>query len=132
VLPVADLSITKSASPITGTAGLPLTYSLVVRNFGPSTATGVAVTDTLPANVQFVSATGGTCSGTSSVVCNLGSLLANGVTTTTITVLPLSSGTISNTATVGSAVYDPNLANNTTNLVSTPVKARLLLPLIRR
>ncbi|MFN8595076.1 MAG: hypothetical protein U0559_02695 [Anaerolineae bacterium] len=132
VLPAADLAITKTANPITGTAGLPLTYSLVVRNFGPSPATGVVVTDTLPATVQFVSASGGTCNGTNSVVCNLGSLLASDVTTVTLTVLPTTSGTISNTAQVTSGIYDPNLANNTTDPVVTPIKVRLFLPLIRR
>ena len=132
VLPAADLAITKTANPITGTAGLPLTYSLVVRNFGPSPATGVVVTDTLPASVQFVSADGGTCTGLSTVVCNLGSLLPSAVTTVTITVLPTTSGTISNTAVVTSAVYDPNVSNNTTDPVITPVKARVFLPLVRR
>ncbi len=132
VLAVADLALTKSASPITGTAGLPLTYTLVVQNFGPSTATGVVLTDTLPATVQFVSATGATCNGTTTVVCNLGSLLASDVLTVTITVLPKTSGTVSNSAQVASAVYDPNLANNTTSPVVTPVKARLFLPLVRR
>lgn len=132
VSPVADLSISKSASPITGTAGLPLTYSLVVRNFGPSTATSVVLTDSLPTSVQFVSASGATCNGTSSVVCNLGNMLAGEVTTVTLTVMPMTSGTITNVAVVSSAVFDPNLANNTTAPVITPVKAHVLLPIVRR
>src|SRR5262249_26091591 len=43
----ADLSITKTA-PATVPTGQALTYTLSVHNAGPSDATGVAVTDTLP------------------------------------------------------------------------------------
>ena len=53
----ADLSITKTDSPDPVTAGKNLTYTVQVTNGGPSTASAVTVTDTLPAGVTFVSAT---------------------------------------------------------------------------
>ena len=53
----ADLSITKGDSPDPVTAGQNLTYTVKVTNSGPSTASAVTVTDTLPAGVTFVSAT---------------------------------------------------------------------------
>src|SRR5262249_58795335 len=45
-----DLSITKTA-PATVAAGQQFTYTLSVQNGGPSDATGVSVTDTLPPRV---------------------------------------------------------------------------------
>ena len=52
-----DLWISKSASSPTLVAGNQMNYTLVVRNIGAVTASGVVVTDTLPANVTFLSAT---------------------------------------------------------------------------
>ena len=47
VTPLADLSIAKSAYPDPVNPGETLTYTLVVTNSGPYTATNVVVTDTL-------------------------------------------------------------------------------------
>ena len=52
----ADLAVTKSA-PATVTAGTNFNYTITVTNNGPSNATGVTVSDTLPSSVAFVSAT---------------------------------------------------------------------------
>jgi uncharacterized repeat protein (TIGR01451 family) len=52
----ADLAITKTA-PGTVVAGSQLTYSLNVTNNGPSKATNVVVTDTLPTGTTFVTST---------------------------------------------------------------------------
>ena len=70
----ADLSITKTASDEPVHAGENLTYTLVITNAGPRDATGVTVTDTLPAGVTFVSATAGCALSGGAVVCNVGSL----------------------------------------------------------
>ena len=53
----ADLSLTKSASPDPVPVGGDVTYTLTAKNNGPDTATGVLVTDFLPFNGTFVSAT---------------------------------------------------------------------------
>ena len=52
-----DLAIVKSASPNPVIAGNALTYALNATNNGPSNATGVTITDTLPAGVTYASAT---------------------------------------------------------------------------
>ena len=72
----ADLSITKQDSPDPVTVGSPLTYTIGVANLGPDAGTNVTVTDTLPASVTLVSATAsqGSCSGTTTVTCTLGSV----------------------------------------------------------
>jgi uncharacterized repeat protein (TIGR01451 family) len=58
VNPEADLSITKTGSPDVVLPGNNITYTITVTNEGPSNATGVVVTDLLPAGVTFVSAKG--------------------------------------------------------------------------
>src|SRR5262249_6434084 len=52
-----DLTLTQSPSRTSLAPTDPLTYTLSIRNVGPSNATGVVLTDTLPLGVTFVSAT---------------------------------------------------------------------------
>jgi uncharacterized repeat protein (TIGR01451 family) len=54
----ADLAITKIGSPSPLPAGTNATYTIVVQNLGPNTASVVSVSDTLPAGMTFVSLTG--------------------------------------------------------------------------
>src|SRR5919109_3438436 len=103
--PAADLSVAKSDSPDPVSKGAQLTYSIVVTNNGPGSASSVQLTDSLPVNVQFVSATStaGSCTQTgSTVACNLGDLSTSSSITVTITVTPKKAGTITNTAQVNS------------------------------
>ena len=113
----SDLSITKSDSPDPVTPGSNLTYTLTATNSGPSDATGVVVTDTLPTGVTLVSATPsvGSCSGV--VTCNLGTL-ANGDSATISIVVTVDAATacgttLTNTVSLVSNVPDPNSSNNT-------------------
>lgn len=55
--PPPDLSITQTDAPDPAAFGGALPYSLQVANAGPTPATGVVLTDTLPTTVAFVSAT---------------------------------------------------------------------------
>ena len=55
--------------------GANLVYTITAANNGLSDATNVVVTDTLPANVNFVSATGGvTPDASGTLTFNLGNL----------------------------------------------------------
>src|SRR5207253_10419847 len=99
---VADVSISKSDSRDPVMVNNPLTYTLKVKNAGPSLATGVKVTDDLPSGLAFSSATTslGTCSiNGSKVACDVGSLPASGAATITISVTATATGNLSNTAT---------------------------------
>ena len=118
----ADLSISMADAPDPVTAGATLTYTLAVNNAGPETATGVSVTDTLPAGVTSVKAsgTGWTCSGTGPVTCTMASLAVGVALPITITVTaPTAGGAITNAATVSSATADPNSSNNTAAATTT-------------
>ncbi len=119
----ADLAITKTG-PATVVAGGSVAYSLVVVNNGPSDAASLTVTDTLPAGVTFVSATGAgwACSnvGNVSATCTRAVLVA-GATAPTITVTvtaPAQAGSLSDTASVASTTADPVPGNNTSTAVT--------------
>lgn len=113
----ADLSIVKTDSPDPVLVGGSLTYTLAVSNAGPDTAAGVTVSDTLPAGTSYVSSTPsqGTCSGTTTVTCSLGSLVSGGSATVTIVVTANTVGTLTNTASVSSSTSDPNAQNNSSS-----------------
>jgi len=117
----ANLGITKTAGPNPVTTGSRLTYTIGVSNAGPSEATGVGVSDSLPNGVTFVSATPsqGSCTGTSAISCSLGSLASGGSATVTIIVTPTQAGSVSNTASVSANETDPNTANNSATAVTT-------------
>jgi uncharacterized repeat protein (TIGR01451 family) len=123
--PAADLSVAKSDSPDPVSKGAQLTYSVVVTNNGPGSAAGVQLIDTLPASVQFVSATStaGSCTQSgSTVACNLGDVSNGSSVTVTIIVTPKKTGTITDTAQVNSVSPDPNAANNSDTEQTTVVR----------
>src|SRR5262249_20537533 len=111
------------SAPATVTAGASLTYTLAVHNGGPSDATGVAISDTLPTGVAFVSASSGCVNGAGTVTCTVGAL-ANGANASESIVVtaPSATGTVTNTAGVSGSPADPNAANNTAS-ASTTVQA---------
>lgn len=123
----ADLAVLVSASSNPVTVSNNLTYVVVVTNRGPSAATGVGLTNTLPAGIAFISAVPGAGQGSCSqsagiVTCNLGSLGSGGSATVTIVARPNSAGQLTNRAVALTAVPDPSLLNNT-NIVITRANA---------
>jgi uncharacterized repeat protein (TIGR01451 family) len=116
VVPQADVSIVKNG-PGGVTAGQNVVYTTVVTNNGPSTATGVVVTDPTPANLTFVS-NAGAC--TTAFPCSLGTM-TNGQTatiTSTYSTSPSFSGNVTNTATVSANEADPNSTNNSSSKIT--------------
>ena len=100
-----------------------LTYTVNVKNSGPANATGVVVTDTLPSSMTFVSASSsqGSCGGTATLTCNLGSMASGANAKVTIVVQPRTKGTYTNTVSVRSSAPDSNAANDSAS-VATRVK----------
>jgi uncharacterized repeat protein (TIGR01451 family) len=116
-----DLSISKTDSPDPVVKGSNLTYTVTVTNTGANDASGVEVTDTLPGDVDFVSATPsqGTCNQNgATVTCQLGQVNAGQTATVTIVVKTKKQGTLSNTAVVTSP-NDTNATNNSATATTT-------------
>ncbi|HWR85252.1 MAG TPA: DUF11 domain-containing protein, partial [Rhodoglobus sp.] len=117
----ADLAITKSHDADSVLIGEELDFELGVVNAGPSAATAVRVTDTLPDGVTFVDAADSdpawACAAVEQeVVCDLAGSLPPGsapalVLTTTIGAAAYPA--VVNTAEVESAVADPDHDDNT-------------------
>jgi uncharacterized repeat protein (TIGR01451 family) len=129
----ADVSITKTADRATGQTGKLIYYTIKVTN-GSTTApaTGVVVTDTLPAGatVHSMSADQGTCSGTTTVTCAIGTIDPKVTRTVEVVIKTGQAGVTTNTASVGSD-NDPTPANNsasaTTNVTDPPDKTAPVL-----
>jgi uncharacterized repeat protein (TIGR01451 family) len=117
----ADLSIEKSDSPDPVVAGEELVYTIDVENDGPDIALDVEVTDTLPAEVDYLSDTGACdVSALPVLTCGVGDLASGDSASFTITVgvqadVVFNAGgptTITNTATVDGVANDPDPTNN--------------------
>jgi uncharacterized repeat protein (TIGR01451 family) len=113
----ADLSIVKAGPTSPVKPGDNVAYTLTVTNIGNGSASNVQVSDTLPAAMTFVSAsgTGFTCSGTSTISCQLAGTLAPGASAV-VNVVATLSGTYGSTAIANTATVlptDSNPANNT-------------------
>lgn len=115
-----DLKITKTASASSLPVGSTLTYTIVVENLGPETATGVVVTDPLPNQTDFVSATttvGSCATQGQKLICPIGVLEAGpnakvSGATLSLKVIPSKEGPLSNTASVAGDQSDPVSTNN--------------------
>jgi uncharacterized repeat protein (TIGR01451 family) len=131
----ADLSITKTAAA-TVLSGGNLTYTLSAKNNGSdpdhNTASGVTITDTLPAGTTFVSSTapaGWTCTtpavGSGGTLSCTKSTMAAAETATFSLVVNVACATpngttISNTAKIAaSSPSDPDTSNNTSTATTT-------------
>ena len=138
-LNTANLVITNSGSPNPVLAGANITYTVVVTNNGPGTASTLAFTEAVPANTTFVSAavasgTGGWTCAPASISCT-NPTFAVGASTTFTVVVTVNGGTasgtvITSTANISSATTDPNPSNNVaiaTVIVATAGQADLAI-----
>jgi uncharacterized repeat protein (TIGR01451 family) len=121
----ADLSLTLTDAPDPVRVGGNLVLTATVRNRGPLAATLVNFGETLPTNVTLVSvsASQGTCTGTTTLGCSLGTLAPGAAATVVVTVRPRARGQLSTRASVSASQPDPTPADNSV-LVTTTVSRR--------
>jgi uncharacterized repeat protein (TIGR01451 family) len=72
--PVLAIALTDSPDPVV--PGDPLTYTIAYSNSGNANTSGVVITDPVPANTSFVSATGGGAHNAGVVTWSIGALNA--------------------------------------------------------
>src|SRR5206468_3822336 len=125
--PVLTLSKTDAPDPVN--AGSNITYTLSYSNTGNANASGVVITDTVPGNTTFVSATGGGTLAAGVVTWNIGSLNAGSSSSVQLVVQvtsPLPNGTVitNPTYSIDSTETAPTAgAAITTTVTSSPVLA---------
>jgi len=93
--PVLAVSATDAPDPVA--AGGTITYTLAYSNTGNSGATGVVLSDTIPVNTTFLSATGSGALSGGVVTWSIGALAAGGSGSVQLVVSvasPLASGTV--------------------------------------
>ena len=111
-----DIAITVTGGPDRALVGTDVEWKMSVTNTGPLNATGVVVTNWLPSEVEFVSATtfNGICTNSGSmVVCDFGTLFANDRALATILSRATNAGLATNLAVVRRNEAEAYLANNT-------------------
>ena len=109
----ADLAITYSAPGVF--EGNNIVYTVVVTNKGPTNATGVVLSDTLDAGVNYVSVSKSQGSVTKSgnvLTFSMGSIAAGKTATATITVQTAEDGNVIDAASVTGSVFDADTTNN--------------------
>jgi len=114
----ADLTIAKAADAVQAFEGQTFEYTLTVDNAGPSDATGVVITDNLPAGQALISSTGCAEDPNGVPTCTVGTVPAGSSATVTLTVeVTAAQGQIANTASVDSDADDPTPGNNSASVV---------------
>ena len=114
---LADLAVAMTGPPSAVFTNDWMTYGVSVTNLGPSAASNVMLTNTLPTGVGFNSVSPSNTVYTvigSNVIFNLGTLASGAFTNLQLTIQPTNAGVLPFSSFVNStSVTDPNLANNT-------------------
>src|SRR5262249_8814571 len=98
--------------------GTDLTYTATVFSEGPDNASGVTLTDHLPSGLKLITAqpSQGTCSGTSTITCNLGAMPEPSSATVQFTVRPTAVGNFADDLQVAATESDLNARNNSVSI----------------
>ena len=126
----ADIVVTKTVNNATPNYLGNVVFTVTVQNNGPDDATGVKLSDLLPAGLVWVSDNASTGSYDHVTgIWDIGNLFVEqGPVTLTITAMVNKTGNITNIANASSDLYDWNLTNNAANAtVSIPQTSELVL-----
>jgi large repetitive protein len=125
----ADLAVLKTVNNPAANVGEDVTFTITVTNNGPNAATGVALSDLLPAGLTYVSHTasqGIYTPGTGNWSTLAIPFPGNATLTITATVTAASLPSVVNTAAITAAdQYDPTPGNNSSSVTVTPQRADL-------
>ncbi|MGH2689010.1 MAG: hypothetical protein ACRDKW_09420, partial [Actinomycetota bacterium] len=149
VLPAAELVVRTQTDAVPQLFGGTLTYTSTVANEGPSPATAVAFSQSLPRSSELVSSTAVPAAGTATrgdgtthsadplagfcrrdgqqLLCSLGDIPVGGSATVTLVVRPETTGKYSSAASAKAAEADGKRANNRAEATSTVIPAADLI-----
>ncbi len=116
-----DIAAGQSLATSSLQSGQNLVYTLSVTNLGPQPAANVILTDTVPANVTFVSASPGCTYSAGRVVCPAGMLAAAAFTNFTVALAPSDGSVFTNLLNASTVTPEVTTANNTAALVAAQV-----------
>jgi len=111
---IADIGLGVSAPPQV-LIDSPFSYNIIVTNFGPNAATSVSLSNAVPADASFVSASSsaGACSYANGILtCNINALANGGLALITVQVNPLRGGPLTTVFRAGAFEHDPAFFNN--------------------
>ena len=135
--PAADLQVGKTAHPDALQVGARLTYTILLTNVGPSAATGVRLTDTLPLSVTdvWVMPSQGDCTPSAGVVvCELDGLARGAGATILLSAEATAAGRLLNQVRVAGNETDPAPDNDTASAQAVVEEGgyTIYLPLVLR
>jgi uncharacterized repeat protein (TIGR01451 family) len=118
-----DLQVTGSSNNGSPPVGQPFAYTFQVKNSGNQAASGVTFDDTLPASLTLVGANAsiGSCSTTGNAIhCDIGALGVGQQSNVTITAIPTSTGSVTDTGSVAMIASDSRPGNETASVTVQP------------
>jgi uncharacterized repeat protein (TIGR01451 family) len=120
-IPPADVGVSQTASASSVAPGDLVTFTVLVENHGPGTATGVSLTDVPPPGGQVASATRGSCTGVETVTCVFGGLDVGSPVTVTFVLRTWAPGRLVNQASISLRESDPNVGDNNRSTLAVDV-----------
>ncbi len=126
----AELSVTKGVVSATPVVGDTVTYTIVVHNAGPDAAVNTIASDVFPTTGLASIIAGTPSQGTYDPVTgdwNVGDLASGANATITFTALTTLEGTFTNTVTVSTATFEPDLTNNTAQATITVLASGVII-----
>ena len=116
-----DVEVSMNASPLPADVNSIVTWSILVRNYGPVQRTGLVLSNILDAATAFLSASSsqGACTWNGRAVrCDLGTLPAGATAAITVRALmPATASTVGGSASISQNEADPDLSNNAASLL---------------
>ena len=128
----ANLGVVKTASSMSPTIGDNVVFTITASNAGPNAATGVSVSEQLPAGYTYISAatTAGAFNNATGV-WTIGSLANGASATLTLTARVNATGPYANTATISGSEVDPVPGNNSSTVTPLPNAALVDLGILK-
>jgi len=117
----ADIAVTKTSDNLEPKVGETFNFTVTAANNGPMEATGLQVSDSLPAGLAYQSSTASKGTYTSGTgIWDIGTLAIGETATLTIAVVGTSGATVTNTASVSALnESDPDMTNNSASATVT-------------